>query len=159
MDFNSEEQEILKLMQQHPLKTVPDHLMKDYVQEVMRKTKAPDVFPYIPALAFSLVLAAALMGAAAYIVLKQTPLHKPAAAVLQPETIIEENKPPVISSQEVKFVAAPQTASDVPGPAIEPARLEKLNQEIFILEMLGEDSGIDNPSRIGADLDLLNAAA
>lgn len=127
-------------MKENPPKPVPDKFMKDYVNEVMRKAHAPAPFPYLPVFAFALVLAFAIAGAAVFVVVTISPRHREAAES---------------SRGDLKTEIATSPRNDEKTDA---ARFDRLAQEIFILEMLGEDTGIDNRSRLQSDVDILSVA-
>ena len=168
MNFNAEEQKIRDLMSRQKFRPVPEFVMKDYAEGVMRKIKAPAEFPYGAALALSLAFALALAGTAAFVILRKAPAQVPDSLSSPNVFIGDPNSKDVrqssrgedsrlkhsgMTQKKPEIAVTPLQTTEV----IDTARMDKLSQEIFILEMLGEDTGLDNASRLQSDMDLISA--
>jgi hypothetical protein len=167
MDFDPEEKKIQELLSRHKMKPVPESIMKNFAEEVMRKAHVPAPFPYLPVFAFSLALAFAIAGATAFFIMKP----EPAPAV---KAVEETNAAPGMSLRESpegrRSNFSPEIASLPPvarndsamatiqPPELDTARMDKLAQEMFILDMLGEETGFDNLARLQTDLEFISVA-
>ena len=139
MDFDSEDKEIKKALESYRLRKPPDSLMKNYEEEVWKKIRSAQEGP---ALGITLALSTALILAFLFAFV----------FFLQPKLAKAPVKVPVASA------TAPATA---PVTAPWPARViqeeidfDKMAEELFILEALGEDEGLlDDLEHLSADME------
>ncbi len=160
MDPN-EELEVRNLMKKVDIKKVPERLLENYESEVLRRIKMAPGIPY--GILFSAVTAAAVcaaLGTWIFIARVQP------AANLEPETqpvYREIEKNPAVE-ERVTAVPVPLTPQVIPSnlKAI-PAEsqkdaapdFKKIADDLFILEMLGEDEGVlDSMDRAASDIEI-----
>ncbi len=141
MSPNSEESDIPKLLAERRLKRPPEDVLKNYVEEVRQKIAAEPAGPgwgVAVGLAVALALAAALVWS---LVAERREVRVPAEAPGVSQAL------PGTRDQAVR--AAPETVSD--------EVLESLEDDLFLLEMLGEDQGLlDVPERMETDLEVFS---
>ena len=144
MDFNPEEKKIREVFERYRFKKPPDSLMKNYENEVLKKIKAPpSAGPGLgAAAAFS---AAALLAAGlVFMVWFRPPALKnsvPAPAALQEPVSMEARPQPKIEGLQNQVV------------------LQKMADDLFVLEMLGEDENLlGDFDRAATDVELLGSA-
>lgn len=137
MNLDEEEKQVRKILSSYKLKEPPAGMMEGYVEEVRRKIKtSPAGLPLGPASLLAWTLAGAvLLGVLVFAF--------PRLGV-QPKPIRS------LSSTAQEAEPAPVT------PPSEEALHDRLAEDLFILEMLGEDEGVFSDfEHVETDLELL----
>ncbi len=150
MDFDQDEKKIRELLKGYSSKP-PEDLMKNYVEEVRLKIGPAPSGPAFgfPALVLMLALSAFLSG-----VLWLGMLFRPA---LQPAAPKQQSRPEVVVNQDRNGIAQESFEQDIQAVE-EQADFEELSDNLMILEMLGEDTGLmDDSDTVEADLNFFAA--
>lgn len=118
MNFEPGEKEIEKIFESYRMKQPPESLMKDFEAGVLKKIKAGPGVPVLGlGIAFSMALALAFLFAFVFFV--------------KPRLAKEET--PVVTPSPLLIPASPRESDWAP-----------MTEDLFILEMLGEDEGLLN---------------
>lgn len=161
---DKEEIEIKALMGKVNMKTVPADLLKNYESEVLRKIKSTPALPY--GLFFSAAFAGAIVMALGtwFYVAKIQPVQ-PAVAPAADEMVYKEKTPvinhevmrekqpisslsPAVPVQKIETLPAPELKEDS-------EEFQQIANDLFILEMLGEDVDVlDGMQRAASDIEL-----
>ena len=135
MNFDKEEEKVAKVLKSFQWRTPPESFMKDYEAEVLRKAHVfrPGLNaggPGLLAIAFLLLL----LGSFAFLI----GLHGTNGA----------HKNQSVSAVPVKMSEPVQNKEE--------GRFQKIDQDLFILEMLGEDGGlIEDFEPVVTDVELM----
>ena len=183
---SSNEKEILDLLKKAELKKVPAELLKNYESEVVQKIQAGSGFPWGIAFAGSSLLVAVFVGvmvislqqpvnkmpAAETVATEESQAqYSKFADELQPEWVKTEQNPtqapafdsslmqkpvPVANQDQLRQMAEEAMASSQTAEAKEAQEFQKISDDLFLLQMLGEDEGlVDSVDQVASDLDLI----
>lgn len=136
MKWDPEEKEMKELLEQYQVKKPPEDLMRNYVAEVRGRI---DAAPQESGMGVPLIVLGLLLGLGMVGVLILSPMKKET-----PQKAGEE----VSLSVPEKASVARETSSQA-----EQVLFDQVADDLFVLEMLGEDEGIiDDTSRVEMDL-------
>lgn len=153
MDWNPEEKEIAELMSRVRIPSPPKSTLNDFEFEVhkkiMRRTESFGIQSGAAVLVLAFVLGLVIIHFLQVSRIKnQAPL--PDAAVSKYQEI---HQPSMIAPVPVQNLVAERETSLPKKPA---ANFEKLSNDLFILELLGEDEGVyENPNLIASDIHMI----
>ena len=182
MELFSGEEEIKSLLASAKVKTPTREMLRNFEQEVFIKIRAQEAAPFIPwpAVALSLTVVACILlvwffavrPAARTMIAHENKLsqieteknysHKNSidAEATDVETVPTEVKvleaPKAIQITPTSIPEVREESKTIPPPDQKEVKFKRLENDMFILEMLGEDEGIaDNFERVSSDIDLI----
>jgi len=155
------EDQIKKLLSSFQAKQPPEAMMKDYEKEVLQKIDAGHGQPAFGlGLALGLALAVALAAGLGYWFYTQAPApqESPSVIPLSPAIPAEAGIQALDSPVQQSVTSVPFS---MPAPAeISDISLIEMTMDLFLLEMLGEDSGLlDDFDGFAVELDFMTSVA
>lgn len=153
MNRDKDEQKIEELFQGYSVKNPPEELMKNYVHEVRLKIRNTPGAPAFGFPAFAVILAvSALLGGAFWLRSATRPVVQPAAV----KQMMTEESPAL---EEAVSAVTEESFEEELQAMDEEADFEGLADDLMVLELLGEDSGLmDDSDRVEADLSFFAGA-
>lgn len=149
MDFDAEDREIKKILESYRLKKAPASLMRNYEKEVLQKIRAgsPKWGPGWQGVLLGAVIFALLGGLGFFWLLRPVGEKIPPSLPAPAPALSAASSPPVA-----------ETAKPIPVQAKvedEDALFDQMANDLFVLEMLGEDEGLlDELDRVAADIEI-----
>lgn len=131
MNNNHEEHELKELLKKVKARKPSQSVLNNFEKEVLQKIHRPG-FPR--GITFSFAAALIVAGAALYILLPP----QPSQTLPAPETIAAQIGAPVFQEKPATDSKAEETLTTEEETEI----MDELSQDLFILEMLGEDEGL-----------------
>ena len=187
MEFEKEEREVEELLKNYKLKSPPESLLKNYVEEVRKKidTAPKDPVFGFPVVFFAIAVALGLVGGFVFFLRPALTPRKEAVPPLV--TVSDEAKVvPQEMEQAIKLAAEPSgAAQETQKPEAVPASvaseetpsvgqeaapvekiptkgtdLDKMAKDLFVLEALGEDEGLlEEFERMETDIEFFDQTA
>ena len=169
MEFEKEEQEVEELLKNYKLKSPPESLLKNYVEEVRKKIDVASKGPLFgfPVVFFAIAVAFGLVGGFVFFLRPALTPRKetvtPLVTVSDEAKVVPRQMEPAIKpaaklSEEAALVREePAPVEKIPAKGTD---LDKMAKDLFVLEALGEDEGLlEEFERMETDIEFFDQTA